>query len=109
MQESLNVFEAFYLSKHNGRRLQWQNSVGHCVLKAFFNRGRKELDVSLVQCVVMLLFKEESSISFLDIKEAVGAEEQEIKRTLQSLACGRIRVLQKKPKVSERRGEELRK
>jgi len=98
MQDSLNVFEAFYLSKHNGRRLHWQNAVGHCVLKAFFKHGRKELDVSLIQCVVMLLFKEESTVSYKDIQEALGADEAEVKRTLQSLACGRIRVLQKKPK-----------
>lgn len=27
----------------------WQNSLGHCVLKADFSRGKKELAVSLFQ------------------------------------------------------------
>lgn len=27
----------------------WQNSLGHCVLKAEFPRGKKELAVSLFQ------------------------------------------------------------
>ena len=30
------AFKTFYLSKHSGRRLQWQPSLGHCVLKASF-------------------------------------------------------------------------
>ncbi|KAJ6895007.1 hypothetical protein NC652_028680 [Populus alba x Populus x berolinensis] len=31
-----DIFKEFYLSKYSGRRLMWQNSLGHCVLKAEF-------------------------------------------------------------------------
>ncbi|XP_010495750.1 PREDICTED: cullin-4 [Camelina sativa] len=44
-----DIFKEFYLSKYSGRRLMWQNSLGHCVLKADFSRGKKELAVSLFQ------------------------------------------------------------
>ncbi|CAN1302291.1 CUL4 [Linum perenne] len=44
-----DIFKEFYLSKHSGRRLMWQNSLGHCVLKAEFPKGKKELAVSLFQ------------------------------------------------------------
>ncbi len=27
-------FKTFYLGKHSGRKLQWQSTLGHCVLKA---------------------------------------------------------------------------
>lgn len=30
------VFKTFYLGKHSGRKLQWQTSLGHAVLKAEF-------------------------------------------------------------------------
>ena len=43
------VFKDFYLSKHSGRRLVWHNSLGTCVLKARFDKGAKELSVSLFQ------------------------------------------------------------
>ena len=43
------MFKDFYLSKHSGRRLVWHNSLGTCVLKARFDRGAKELSVSLFQ------------------------------------------------------------
>ena len=44
-----DIFKEFYLSKHSGRRLMWQNSLGHCVLKADYPKGKKELSVSLFQ------------------------------------------------------------
>lgn len=34
------VFKLFYLSKHSGRKLQWQPTLGHAVLKAEFKEVR---------------------------------------------------------------------
>lgn len=95
-----DTFKAFYLSKHSGRVLQWQNSLGHCVLKANFPRGKKELVVSLYQVVVLLMFNNvgDRIVPFSEIKDVTGIEEKELKRTLLSLACGKVRVLLKEPK-----------
>ncbi|CAN1302285.1 CUL4 [Linum perenne] len=93
-----DIFKEFYLSKHSGRRLMWQNSLGHCVLKAEFPKGKKELAVSLFQTVVLMLFNDAQKLSFEDIKDATGIEDKELRRTLQSLACGKVRVLLKMPK-----------
>jgi len=30
------VFSKFYHAKHSGRKLQWQPSLGHCVIRADF-------------------------------------------------------------------------
>lgn len=57
--------------------------------------------VSLVQTVVMLLFNDTKSISYKDIAEATGIEQKELKRTLLSLACGKVRPLTKEPKGKE--------
>ncbi|XP_074326277.1 cullin-4 [Apium graveolens] len=96
-----DIFKEFYLSKYSGRRLMWQNSLGHCVLKAEFPKGRKELAVSLFQTVVLMLFNDAEKLSFQDIKDATSIEDKELRRTLQSLACGKVRVLQKLPKGRE--------
>ncbi|MBA0723407.1 hypothetical protein Golax_003987 [Gossypium laxum] len=93
-----DIFKEFYLSKYSGRRLMWQNSLGHCVLKADFPKGKKELAVSLFQTVVLMLFNDAQKLSFQDIKDSTGIEDKELRRTLQSLACGKVRVLQKLPK-----------
>ncbi|KAG2184596.1 hypothetical protein INT43_000505 [Umbelopsis isabellina] len=120
MANAQEVFKNFYLSKHNGRRLMWQNNLGHCVVKASFPKGKKELLVSLFQTVVLLLFndKQRDHLTYNEIKEmtnigefllhfattlimvakyTVHAEEKELVRTLQSLACGNARVLKKTP------------
>ncbi|KAJ6416840.1 hypothetical protein OIU84_002677 [Salix udensis] len=93
-----DIFKEFYLSKYSGRRLMWQNSLGHCVLKAEFPKGRKELAVSLFQTIVLMLFNDAQKLSLQDIKDSTGIEDKELRRTLQSLACGKVRVLHKLPK-----------
>ncbi|XP_068107302.1 cullin-4B isoform X2 [Hyperolius riggenbachi] len=95
------IFKTFYLGKHSGRKLQWQSTLGQCVLKAEFNEGRKELQVSLFQTLVLLMFNEGEEFSFEDIRQATGIEDSELRRTLQSLACGRARVLVKNPRSKD--------
>jgi len=41
MLNALEVFKAFYVSKHSGRRLMWQHSLGSCVLRANFPHVRR--------------------------------------------------------------------
>jgi len=94
------VFKKFYLGKHSGRKLQWQPTLGFCVLKAQFDK-KHELQVSLYQALVLFVFNEGDSYSFSDVMTATGIESSELKRTLQSLACGRARVITKTPKSKD--------
>ncbi|CAG4954062.1 unnamed protein product [Colias eurytheme] len=94
-------FAKFYLAKHSGRKLQWQPTLGHCVLRAHFLQGNKELQVSLFQALVLLLFNDGNNLSFEDIKATTNIEACELRRTLQSLACGKARVLGKTPRGRE--------
>lgn len=95
------VFKDFYLKKHSGRRLAWYNTLGTCVLKACFPKGQKELSVSLFQAVVLTLFNDVDEFKFSEVREMAGIEDKELRRTLQSLACGKVRVLTKEPKSKE--------
>ncbi|KAF5294231.1 hypothetical protein FQA39_LY13479 [Lamprigera yunnana] len=98
MVRFLEVFNRFYLSKHSGRKLTWQPTLGYCVLRAQFKTGQKELVVSLFQSLVLLLFNDADDLSFEYIKAVTNMEDGELRRTLQSLACGKARVLSKTPK-----------
>ena len=111
------TFKKFYLGKHSGRKLQWQPSLGLCVVKAEFAQAAKELQVSLFQTLVLLLFNSADEMPFEEIKAATNIEvnlfvvefdfnficfiiekqDAELRRTLQSLACGKARVLKKVP------------
>ncbi|CAI4228659.1 unnamed protein product [Auanema sp. JU1783] len=102
MAQSLKMYQDFYISKHNGRKLQWQHSLGQCMLKGVFRPNCvKELQVSLYQAVVLLLFNDCQEYSTTDIGNATKIEAKELKRTLLSLACGKVRVLQKTPKSKD--------
>ncbi|KAI8921457.1 Cullin family-domain-containing protein [Entophlyctis helioformis] len=95
------VFAEFYKTKHSGRNLAWQNSLGSSVIKAHFQKGLKELHVSLFQTVVLLVFNNHAQLSFTDLLNHTGLEAGELTRTLQSLACGKARVLTKTPKSKD--------
>lgn len=53
----------------------------------------------LGQATVLMLFNDADEMALEDIAIATGIEDRELRRTLQSLACGKVRVLQKEPKV----------
>ncbi|KAJ5713217.1 uncharacterized protein N7483_010398 [Penicillium malachiteum] len=100
----LRNFETFYNSKHTGRKLTWKHQLAHCQLRARFPKGDKELVVSSFQAIVLLLFNdvaEGDSLAYSDIQEQTGLSDPELKRTLQSLACAKYRVLAKNPKGKE--------
>ncbi|KAH7884113.1 Cullin-4B [Phlebopus sp. FC_14] len=97
MLSDLNSFSIFYKNKHQGHKLDWDHSLGTATLKAKFSAGPKDLTVSLYQAVVLLLFNDESEIGYKQILEATRMEEAELKRILQSLACGNKKVLKKRP------------
>ncbi|GFH16841.1 CULLIN_2 domain-containing protein, partial [Haematococcus lacustris] len=90
LEAQQQVFLDFYMHKYSGRRLQWYNSLGACVLRAAFPKGTKELSVSLFQAVVLCMFNDADALSFQDLKVGSGIEDKELRRTLQSLACGKV-------------------
>jgi len=99
MEQYLECFKQFYLSKHSGRKLKWQSTLGHCIVKARFKPGAKELQVSLFQALVILLFNNGESFTYQQIKELTNIEDNELTRTVQSLSMGKkdSRILRKEP------------
>jgi cullin-4 len=117
-------FEAFYLKKHQGRKIEWCHSVERCIVAASFPRCRKELEMSMYQTTCLMLFNVKAPaigsappplpaaaggagaalapvrLSFKHIQKHTQLSADELRRTLQSLACGLIgtRVLTKEPK-----------
>lgn len=107
MEAPRKAFAAFYDAKFKGRRLTWQHSLGHCVLKSQFPHGKKELSVSLYQALVLMLYNREvkdgeaDCFTYAQIKEATGLDDEQCKATLVSLAMAKVRVLSKEPKTKD--------
>ncbi|KAI6205209.1 CULLIN-2 domain-containing protein [Aphelenchoides besseyi] len=91
LSDQQEIFEKFYAAKHNGRKLQWQYNLATSLLKATFkSKTKKEIEVSLFQAT------QYRSLKFKRLHKL--AKDSELKRTLQSLACGKFRVLLKEPR-----------
>ena len=43
----LQEFSEFYLARHNGCRLHFENSLAQCTLRATYPTGKKELQVHM--------------------------------------------------------------
>ncbi|KAF1847191.1 Cullin-domain-containing protein [Cucurbitaria berberidis CBS 394.84] len=101
IKSAIDKFEAHYKVKHSGRKLEFKHALAHCQVKAKFPKGNKEFVVSSFQAIVLLLFnglKEGEHIDYNYLKEATGLPTPELNRTLQSLACAKLRPLTKHPK-----------
>ncbi|KAG8844280.1 hypothetical protein FRB96_003216 [Tulasnella sp. 330] len=97
MSESLVTFNAFYKSKHKNRTLEWNHALGTMSIITKFESGEKELSLSLYQGIILLLFQKEDRLSYKDILLRSGLKPKDAMLTLQSLACGRVHVLNKRP------------
>lgn len=97
---AIEHFERYYKSKHSGRKLSWKHALAHCQMKASFPKGTKEFVVSSFQAIILLLFNGIAAgekLTYDHIKTVSGLPEAEVKRTLQSLACAKLRPLTKHP------------
>ncbi|KAK3708558.1 hypothetical protein LTR37_011453 [Vermiconidia calcicola] len=104
VKRAIDDFELHYKSKHSGRKLDWKHALAHCQMRATFNKGPKELVVSSFQAIVLLQFHNlsyDEHLSYQHILSETGLPEPEVKRTLQSLACAKLRPLIKHPKGKE--------
>jgi cullin-4 len=92
-------FSEFYKRKYSGRNLQWQPALGNSVIKANISPGvTKEFQLSIYQSLVLLVFDNKDEMTYEEILESTKIDEVELKKTLQSLACGKITILSKTPK-----------
>lgn len=97
------MFTAFYTAQHTGRSLSWSPLLGQCTLRASYEGNvRKELVVSHLQALVLLLFNGATALACRDIAAATRVPAADLHRTLQSLALHKtVKLLLKEPKGRE--------
>lgn len=65
MVKSCTAFERFYLSRHSGRRLSWQPSLGTADVRVAFKNKNHDLNVSTYALVILLQFESQGPGDFL--------------------------------------------
>ncbi|KAK7737796.1 hypothetical protein SLS53_006416 [Cytospora paraplurivora] len=101
--KKIDQYDAFYKNKHTGRKLIWKHNLAQCVVNGYFDKGPKELAVSALQASVLMLFNQapDDVLKYDQISTLTNLSGGDLERTLQSLACGKVRVLTKHPKGKE--------
>lgn len=103
------AFKNYYASKHNSRKLTFSHYHSNAILTANYRKEPKEgetlgaprsheLQVSLSQCCILLLFNERDELSYSDIKNELKLSPVELKRQLQTLSLGKQKLLLKSTK-----------
>jgi cullin 3 len=76
--------------------------MGTADIRAHFDSGKHHtLNVSTYGMVVLVLFNDHDHLSYADIKTHTQIADPELKRTLQSLACAKYKLLNKSVKSRE--------
>ncbi|XP_006459375.1 hypothetical protein AGABI2DRAFT_218523 [Agaricus bisporus var. bisporus H97] len=104
LAKSSESFQQFYLARHTGRQLTWQYGFGHADVHTQFRKGSHDLNVSTYALIILLLFQDLGDDDFLtypEIQAATAIVDHELKRQLQSLACGKYKILKKHPHGKE--------
>ena len=112
LAEAKSKFEVFYTSRFQGRCLKWVHQLDQCIVTFNLPKGKRELELSFFQMLVLKEFNlppgggagaAEQVLNVADLRAKTGVEDMELRRTLQSLACGKLdtRVLTKEPKGRE--------
>jgi len=57
LSPAMSMFQKYYDSRHNGRRLTWQGSLGTADVRVRFKTRSHDLNVSTHALVVLLLFE----------------------------------------------------
>ncbi|KAI0987980.1 hypothetical protein GJ496_011967 [Pomphorhynchus laevis] len=87
-------FAAFYNIKHSGKSLQWQLSLCQCILQYQCRpKVYKELQVSLFQTAVLLLFNDADSFTFTNIEALTSIDRCYLERILSSLCGYNLQIL----------------
>ncbi len=92
------AFEAFYGATRQNRRLIWVHASGNANIKATYGSNTYEFQIVTLQAVALNFFNDAPGpVSFEAVRDALGCDAEIAKRTLHSLACGKLKVLLKTP------------
>lgn len=98
LAEACEAFDRFYSTRHRGRVLTWQPTLGTADVRVRFNARTHDLIVSTYALMVLLLFERTDTLKYHEIRDATRMPDADLQRTLQSLACAKYKVLRKEPK-----------
>lgn len=85
MENNITSFEAFYGNQYSGRRLLWQWNLTRGEIRMNYLDKNYELQVSLYQMIILMLFNQGTSLTVNDIINQSGLTSNDTMRSLKPL------------------------
>jgi len=102
MQRCIGLFQDFYASGTEHRRLQWIHSLGQATVSAKINNRRHDLIVNTYQALILLLFNQDDDLDIQAIQQAIGQNDANLtKKLIQTLWCAKYKILTKATKPGQ--------
>jgi len=70
-------------------------------VRARFEKKTHELNVTTISMAILMLFNTTDTLTYKEMLAILEVNEVELKKNLQSLACGKYKILLKNPKGRE--------
>ncbi len=86
LEKSVDLFTKFYVKQHNGRKLTWLNFLSRVDVKCNHFDKRYELQMSLQQTSILLLFNHSEKITAADISSQTNIAGAELEKNLKILS-----------------------
>ena len=97
MVKCVETFKQFYEERTKHRKLTWIYALGVLTVKGNFAAKPVEMHISPFQASCLLLFNREDTLSYNEIVQRLNLPDEDVRRTLHSLACSKYKILKKSP------------
>ncbi|KAG4105964.1 Cullin-domain-containing protein [Neocallimastix lanati (nom. inval.)] len=84
LEDNINNFTEFYQKEHNGRKLTWLYQLSKADVRLHMEDKRYELNMTLYQLAILLLFNNEDSFTINDIVNQTQLPLSEVSRFLKA-------------------------
>jgi len=97
MKRAEDFFGKYFAGLHEKRLLRWVHDLGTATVIGHFEAKSVVLEVSTLQCCVLLILNQIGSIKICDMTRMLGVSEVVMKRQLKPLCSRKFHVLLKNP------------
>ena len=97
MKKVIDYFEGYFKSLHEKRLLRWVHDLGTVELIGHFDAKSVVLQVSTLQCCILLILNQIASIKIVDMTRMLGVDPIQIKKQLKPLCSRKFHILNKAP------------
>jgi len=93
--DSFHLFSKYYALRFSQRKLTWVHSASTVSIQAIWKHRTHELNMSMFQAAILLLFNERNVIGIDTISSSLGLTESQTKTALAGLSLSKYKILLK--------------